>query len=395
MENLKSDFLRFLGQTNPFPVALNIDRAEGVFIYTSEGKRYFDLISGFSVSNTGHGNPKVKEAIKKQLDKYLHTMVYGEFVQAPQVEYAKLLCSVLPATLNQVFFVNSGTEAIEGALKLAKRQTGRSELISFHKAYHGSTHGALSMMGDEKFKTAYRPLLPDTRLINFNQFEDLDKISERTAAVLVEPIQAEAGIIEPENDFLKALRQKCSQTGSILIFDEVQTGFGRTGSLFAFEQFDIVPDILVLAKALGGGLPLGAFISDNEIMSKLSHNPVLGHITTFGGHPLSCAAGKAALEVIIDNKLANESGKMGQWILDNLNHPLILEKRGRGLFLGFKLPNADYVNKMFKSCMNLGLLFDFYLFNNDSFRIAPPLTVSQSELEEMLSLIIQSLNEIE
>jgi len=232
-------------------------------------------------------------------------------------------------------------------------------------------------------------------LINFNQFEDLDKISERTAAVLVEPIQAEAGIIEPENDFLKALRQKCSQTGSILIFDEVQTGFGRTGSLFAFEQFDIVPDILVLAKALGGGLPLGAFISDNEIMSKLSHNPVLGHITTFGGHPLSCAAGKAALEVIIDNKLANESGKMGQWILDNLNHPLILEKRGRGLFLGFKLPNADYVNKMFKSCMNLGLLFDFYLFNNDSFRIAPPLTVSQSELEEMLSLIIQSLNEIE
>ncbi len=390
---LKADFLRYLGQTTPFASGLEIVRADGVFLYSADGKRYFDLISGFSVNNIGHGNPHVKEAILRQLDKHLHIMVYGEYAQAPQVEYAKLLCSVLPESLNQVFFNNSGTEAIEGALKLAKRYTGRSELISFHKAYHGSTHGALSMMGDEHFKTAYRPLLPDTKLLEFNNFGQLNRITTRTAAVLVEPIQAEAGIIEPLNDYLIALRKRCDETGALLIFDEVQTGFGRTGSLFAFEQFGVVPDILVLAKALGGGLPLGAFISSQEMMKTLSNNPVLGHLTTFGGHPLSCASGKAALEVILNNHLPDAAREKGDWVLKNLNHKLILEKRGRGLLLGFKLPDEEKLNKLYHNCLDNGLLFDFYLFNKDSFRIAPPLTITQKELEELLNLIILSLDQ--
>jgi len=394
MNSRKGDFLHYLGQTNPNPLGIEIERAEGIFLYGPDKKRYYDLISGFSVNNIGHGHPAVKEAIRDQLDRHLHVMVWGEYIQNPQIDYAKLLCQHLPDSLNQVFFVNSGAEAVEGALKLAKRQTGRSQLISFNKAYHGSTHGALSLLGSETFKTAYRPLLPDTRQLTFNSFDHLQEITERTAAVLVEPIQAEAGIIEPSSGYLQALRERCNEAGALLIFDEVQTGFGRTGSLFAFEQFDVVPDILVLAKALGGGLPLGAFIADREVMMSLTHNPMLGHITTFGGHPLSCAAGKAALKVIINNHLPDQARKNGEWMKQRLNHELILEKRGRGHLLGFRLPNAKSIERLFKRCIENGLLFDFYLFDPESFRIAPPLTITQAELEELLDLVIKSLDEI-
>jgi len=395
MNSLKSDFLRYLGQTNPTPLKVEIDHAKGCYLYSPSGEKYLDLISGFSVSNIGHGNPKVKQAIRDQLDRHLHTMVYGEYVQAPQVKYAKLLSQQLPDKLNKVFFTNSGTEAIEGAMKLAKRHTGRHEFISFRNAYHGSTHGALSIMGSEFYKTSFRPLLPSTRILDFNNFDQLNLISRQTAAVIVEPIQAEAGIIEPKNDFLKALRQRCNETQTLLILDEVQTGFGRTGSLFAFEQYGFVPDILVLAKALGGGLPLGAFIASSDLMEDLTHDPVLGHLTTFGGHPLSCAAGMAALEIILDEKLADKARSDGEYILQNMNHPLISEKRGRGLLLAFRLQKAEQVKQFFDICPENGLLFDLFLFNDDSFRIAPPLVISHDEREEMIKLINLSLDKLD
>ncbi len=395
MDNLKSDFLRYLGQTNPVPSRVEIDHAEGCYLYSPSGKKYLDLISGFSVSNIGHGNPKLKQAIRDQLDKHLHTMVYGEYVQAPQVQYAKLLSQQLPDTLNQIFFVNSGSEAIEGAMKLAKRHTGRPEFISFHKAYHGSTHGALSIMGSEYHKTPFRPLLPSTKLLNFNNFDDISQISRQTAAVIIEPIQAEAGIIEPEEGYLQAIRQRCDETGALLVFDEIQTGFGRTGSLFAFEQYGFSPDILVLAKALGGGLPLGAFISSSELMSELSHDPILGHMTTFGGHPLSCAAGMAALNVILDNKLPEKAKLDGEYILSNMNHPLITEKRGKGLLLAFRLQKAEQMKQFFDISHENGLLFDLFLFNDDSFRIAPPLIISHDEREDMLNQIKNCLDKLD
>ncbi len=395
MPNLKADFFKYLGQTNQGPIGIEIDRAAGCYLYARDGSKYLDLISGFSVSNVGHGNLKVKQAIKDQLDMYLHTMVYGEFIQVPQVEYARLLVSQLPESLNQVFFVGSGSEAIEGAMKLAKRHTGRPEFISFHKGYHGSTQGALSILGDESLKTAYRPLLPSTKLLNFNNFDQLDQITEMTAGVVVEPIQAEAGIIEPADGFFEALRKRCDQTGTLLILDEVQTGFGRTGKLFAFEHFNIVPDILVLAKALGGGLPLGCFIANASVMKDLTFNPALGHMTTFGGHPLSCAAGKAALEVILEEKLVEKAAKDGEYIKSSLSHPRIRDKRGRGLLLGFELENSGQLKTFFETCANYGFLFDPYLFNGLSFRIAPPLIIHEHEREDMLQRITRSLDNLQ
>lgn len=392
MDSLKSDFLKYLGQTTPGPMGIEISHAEGCYLYSPSGDQYLDLISGFSVSNIGHHHPHVIEAIKKQADKYLHTMVYGEYIQSPQVEYAKLLVDHLPASLNQVFFVNSGSEAIEGAMKLAKRHTGRSQIISFRHAYHGSTHGALSLMGSERYKTAFRPLLPDTKQIEFNAADQLCQISKQTAAVFVEPIQAEAGIIEPTHDFLKKLKKRCLETGTLLVFDEVQTGFGRTGSLFALEQFEVEPDILVLAKALGGGLPLGAFIAPAEIMSDLSNQPALGHITTFGGHPLSCAAGMASLQVILDNKIYEKAKETGQYILENLNHPTITHKRGRGLLLGFQLQHKDQVEQFFRTCADFGFLFDLFLFDESSFRVAPPLIITPSETDDLIDRIQRSLD---
>ena len=373
-------FLNYIGQTSPAPLMLEIVRAEGVYLFGPAGEKYLDLISGVSVSNTGHRHPKVVKAIKEQADSYLHLMVYGELIQSPQVKYAEQLIKILPAPLSNCFFVNSGSEAIEGALKLAKRFTGRSRIISFTNSYHGSTHGALSIQGSEIYKNSYRPLLPDTFQIGFNDFDAVNLIDENTACVITEPVQAEAGVIWPENSFLDQLRQRCNDKGALLIFDEVQTGFGRIGSMFATEKFKVIPDIIVLAKALGGGMPLGAFISSKEIMSVLTTNPKLGHITTFGGHPVCCAAGLASLEVINEENLVAESMRKSDLLKRNLVHPAIREVRGEGLLLAVRLPDNESVNYAVAHAPDYGLILDYFLFCGDSFRIAPPLTINDDEI---------------
>lgn len=373
-------FLRHLGLTSSSPMMLEIEKAEGVFMYGPDGEKYLDLVSGVSVSNTGHRHPKVVEAIKTQVDLYLHLMVYGEIIQSPQVKYAERITSLLPGELDSCFFVNSGSEAVEGALKLAKRFTGRSRLVSFRKSYHGSTHGALSIQGEEKFKSSFRPLLPDVFLAEFNNQEALDLITGLTACVIVEPVQAEAGVILPEANFLKQLRDKCTQTGTLLIFDESQTGFGRLGSMFATTLFGVIPDILVLAKAIGGGLPLGAFISSKEIMSKLAFDPPLGHITTFGGHPVCCAAGLASLEVILLEKLDKEAGRKSALFRKYLNHASVIEIRGTGLLLAAVLGDEKRAQYAITHAPEFGLVLDYFLFCSDSFRIAPPLTISDEEI---------------
>ena len=373
-------FLNYIGQTSPAPLMLEIVSAEGVFMYGPSGEKYLDLISGVSVSNTGHRHPKVVKAIKDQVDSYLHLMVYGEIIQSPQVKYAERLTGLLPPVLDNCYFVNSGSEAIEGALKLAKKYTGKSRIVSFRNSYHGSTHGALSVQGSEIYKNSFRPLLPDTFQIGFNDYDAINFIDEKTACVITEPVQAEAGVIWPENNFLKLLRHRCNEKGALLIFDEVQTGFGRIGSMFATDRFKVIPDIIVLAKALGGGMPLGAFISSKEIMSVLSHNPQLGHITTFGGHPVCCAAGLASLEVIIDENLVAESRGKSEIIKRNLNHPAIKEIRGEGLLLAVKLSDNESVHFAVAHAPDYGLILDYFLFCGDSFRIAPPLTISDEEI---------------
>ncbi|MFO7617062.1 MAG: aspartate aminotransferase family protein [Bacteroidales bacterium] len=391
--NRKELFLKYVGQTSPYPLGLEVARAEGCFLYDPQGKKYFDLISGFSVSNIGHSNPRVIEAIREQAGRYLHTMVYGELVQTPQVMLARTLVDHLPAPLEMVYFVNSGAEAVEGALKLAKRQTGRHQLVCFSNAYHGSTHGALSIMGSETYKTAFRPLLPSVKILEFNSINQLNEIDQTTAAVIVEPIQAEAGIILPNPGFLAAIRKRCNETGALLIFDEIQTGFGRTGSLFALGHEHVTPDILVLAKALGGGMPLGAFISSREMMLTLTSNPALGHVTTFGGHPVSCAAGLASLNLILEEKLPEKADKKGKLIRERLIHRHIKEVRGRGLLIAARLDSPERVNRFFANSLKNGLLFDFFLFCKDSIRIAPPLIISGEEIDEMIRLILKTLDE--
>jgi len=392
MEHSKELFLKYLGQTSPYPVGLEIDHASGCYVYDPKGKRYFDLISGFSVSNIGHSNPEVISAIREQSGKYLHTMVYGEYILAPQVEFGKALIESLPASFNQVFFTVSGAEAVEGALKLAKRYTGRHGLVTFRNAYHGSTHGALSVMGDERYKTAFRPLLPSVSILDYNAFDQLDQITESTAAVIIEPIQAEAGIITPVPGFLPAVRNRCREVGALLLFDEVQTGFGRTGDLFALEHENVVPDILILAKALGGGMPLGAFISSLQIMNTLTFDPVLGHVNTFGGHPVSCAAGLAAFKIIRREKLYLRAREAEQMARELLVHPSIQEIRGRGMMLALKLDSEERVEKFFNLSLKQGLLFDYFLFCKDSIRFAPPLIISDQELTELCSLVVETLD---
>ena len=380
-------FLQHLGQTSLSPMMLEIERAEGIYMYGPNGEKYIDLISGVSVSNTGHGHPRVVEAVKTQVDLYMHLMVYGELIQSPQVKYAERLTEILPSSLNSVYFVNSGSEAVEGALKLAKRYTGKSRIISFRNSYHGSTHGALSVQGSEIYKNAFRPLLPDTFQIDFNDENSLAAITKNTACVIVEPVQGEAGIIYPENDFLQKVRDKCDSTGALLIFDEIQTGFGRLGHMFAFERFKVVPDILLLAKALGGGMPLGAFIASREIMSAFVSNPALGHITTFGGHPVCCAAGLASLNVIIDEKLAESAKSKCALFKMKLSHPLILEIRGEGLLLAVRLIDASYVPYVISHAPEHGLVLDYFLFCNDAFRIAPPLIINEAEISQACKLL--------
>ncbi|MCW3104285.1 MAG: aspartate aminotransferase family protein [Bacteroidetes bacterium] len=385
-------FFNHVAQTSETPLALEIEKAEGIYLYEAGGKKYIDLISGISVSNIGHRHPKVIAAVKEQLDKYMHLMVYGEYVQNPQTMLAAALTNVLPAQLSSVYFVNSGTEAIEGAMKLSKRFTGRSEIISFKNAYHGSTQGSLSIMGSEEFKNAYRPLLPDTRLLHFNSAEDLDQITERTACVIVETIQGEAGAIVPENDFLIKLRQRCTEAGALLVADEIQCGFGRTGSLFAFEQYNFIPDILCLAKGMGGGMPVGAFISSKEIMDSFTHNPVLGHITTFGGHPVCCAAALATLQVLIDEKLAESVPAKEKLFRSLLQHPQIRSVKGKGLLLALEFESYEQNKRIIDKCIAAGVITDWFLFNSHSMRIAPPLTITGEEIRFACGIILESIS---
>jgi len=387
-------FFRYLGLPSHQPLGLEIDRAEGLYIYDVSGKKYLDLVSGISVSNIGHRHPAVIRAIEDQLKKYLHLNVYGEFIQSPQVKLAKMLVSSLPDNLDSVYLVNSGSEAIEGAMKLAKRYTGRTEVVAFYNAYHGSTQGALSILGNETLKNAFRPLIPDIRFLAFNNFNDLKKISEETACVIAETIQAEAGIILPEKGFHESLHARCKETGTLLITDDVQMGFGRTGKLFSFEHFNFVPDILVLAKAMGGGMPVGAFIASKKIMDTLAFQPELGHITTFGGHPLCCAAALASLKVLLDEGLILQAEKKGNILAEIIRfHPLVKEIRKKGLVLGIEINDACKRKKLTETMLKNGIIIDWFLFHPCAFRIAPPLTITEEECWSAGDLLIKSLNE--
>jgi len=385
-------FLTNLAQTSDSPLALEITKAEGIYLFDSSGQRYMDLISGISVSNTGHRHPAIVKAIKDQVDSYLHLMVYGEYIQSPQVKLAGALAALLPENLNNCYFVNSGSEAVEGALKLAKRYTGRKRIVAFNHAYHGSTHGALSVIGDESYQTPFGPLLPGIDHIEFNLIEALKSITSETACVLIEPVQGEAGIITGTPEFLTALRNRCNETGALLIFDEIQTGMGRTGTMFAFEKYNIVPDILLLAKGLGGGMPLGAFISSHEIMLTLTVNPVLGHITTFGGHPVSCAAALANIEVIINEKLVESVDYKSNLFIKLLRkNKSIRQIRSAGLMIALQLDNYSHVKRVIDRCIADGVILDWFLFNDSSIRIAPPLTISEEQITEACMIILESL----
>ncbi len=392
MLTLRQLFLANNAQTTDFPLLLEFERAEGVYMYDKAGKAYLDLISGIGVSNLGHSNPYVINAIKEQLDKYMHLMVYGEYVQTPQVKFAEKLVSLLPANLSSVYFVNSGAEAVEGALKLAKRYTGRSQVVACHNSYHGSTQGALSVMGNEEYKQAYRPLLPGINFIRFNHIDDLPLIKEETACVIIETVQGEAGIRVPDKSYLQALRKRCTETGTLLILDEIQAALGRTSKLFAFEHFDIVPDILLLAKALGGGMPVGAFISSNEIMGALKENPILGHITTFGGHPVCCAAGLAALEVLLNENLTASVDAKSKLFHQLLVHPLIKEVRGKGLMLAVELESFEFNKKVIDRCIENGIVVDWFLHCSNSMRIAPPLIITEDEIRKACEVILEAIN---
>lgn len=391
MDSLRPLFFRILAQTSDAPLSLEINHAEGLYLFDQSGKKYLDLISGISVSNIGHSHPSVVKAVQEQAAQHMHLMVYGEYIQSPQVKLAEKLCMLLPANLQNIYFVNSGAEAVEGALKLAKRFTGKNEIISFKNGYHGSSHGALSVMGNESFKSAYRPLLPNIRFLEFGSFDDLSTISRLTACVIVEPVQGEAGVIIPPQGYLQALSIRCKEVGALLIFDEIQTGFGRTGKLFAFQHLNIIPDILLLAKALGGGMPLGAFVSSKEIMSVLSVNPALGHITTFGGHPVSCAAGLASLNVLIEEQLAEKAIKKEEQFHFELKHPSIKEIRSKGLLIALELGSSALVKQVIKKCLTKGLITDWFLFRDTALRIAPPLIISEDQINEACQIILEAM----
>lgn len=372
-------------------MGLEIESAQGIYLTDTSGKRYIDFISGISVSSLGHRHPEVIRAIHNQLEKYMHLMVYGEYIQSPQVQLGHLLASVLPDKLGSVYLVNSGSEAIEGAMKLAKRITGRTKMMGFTNSYHGSTHGALSMMGNEYFKQAFRPLLPGITIAEPNNFDQLALVDENTACVLIEPVQGEAGALEVDSPFLHALRRRCNETGAVLIFDEIQTGMGRTGSMFAFQNTEVIPDILVVGKAFGGGMPLGAFISSKQNMELLTHQPVLGHITTFGGHPVCCAAAFASLKVLLETSLIAEVAEKEQLIMKMLQHPKIKRITGKGLLLALHFDNSEINHTAIQNCLSNGLIVDWFLFAENCMRIAPPLTITIAELEECCTIIIEAL----
>ncbi|MDO6433873.1 aminotransferase class III-fold pyridoxal phosphate-dependent enzyme [Flavitalea sp. BT771] len=389
--DLRQMFLRHVAQTSPSPLGIEIARAEGIHLYEPSGKAYMDLIGGISVCNTGHRHPRVVQAIKDQADRYLHVLVYGELIQSPQVRYATLLAANLPASLNSIYFTNSGAEATEGAMKLAKRATGRTEIVAFRQSYHGSTQGALSVMGDEYWRNAYRPLLPGVRHVEYNVMDSLEWITDRTACVIAETVQAERGVYAPAREWMKALRQRCEETGALLVLDEIQAGFGRTGRLWGFDHYDIVPDILLLGKALGGGMPMGAFIADRQLMWTLTGDPVLGHITTFGGHPISCAAGQASLEVLLEEKWISEVAAKEALFRQLLVHPSIRQLRSCGLLMAVEFDSFEINKQVIDNCIEKGLLTDWYLFAPQCMRIAPPLLITEEEIRQACEIILSSL----
>ncbi len=396
-------FFRHVAQTTDDPIGLEIVRADGIYMYAPDGKRYIDLISGVTVSNVGHCHPHVVEAVSRQAAQYMHLMVYGEYIEAPQVRYAQRLAELLPDGMESVYFVNSGSEAVEGAVKLAKRYTGRSEIVSMRNAYHGSTATCLSLMGNEAFRYAFRPLQPDVRSIAFGSFDDLQQITRRTAAVILDPLQSENGIVLPPTGYFAALRKRCDETGTLLIFDEVQSAFGRSGSMFYFEQCNVVPDIVIMAKALGGGMPLGAFAARKEVMHSFTFNPTLGHITTFGGHPVSCAAGLAALEVLLGETsttekptpLWHDADRKGNRYVEALQkHHKVKAIRQAGLFVAVDLEDVEHYNRLLGRMKENGLVTDSFLYRLNSFRIAPPLTITDQEIDESITLLLRCLDEI-
>lgn len=389
--NNRQIFLQHVAQTSPAPIGIEIVSAEGNYLYDADGNKYLDLIGGISVCNIGHRHPAVVAAIKEQADKYLHVMVYGELVLSPQVQYARLLTSHLPASLNCVYFTNSGTEATEGALKLARRTTGRTDIVCCHNSYHGSTMGALSVMGDEYWRNAFRPLLPGVWHCDYNSSELIDAINEQTACVIIETVQAEAGVLTPDTPWLQQLRSRCTETGTLLIFDEIQCGFGRTGRLWGFEHYGVIPDILLLGKALGGGMPMGAFIASHKLIQSFTNNPVLGHITTFGGHPVCCAAGMAGMQALLDEQLISTVAEKEELFRSLLVHREIKSVRSKGLLIAVELPSPDRVVEVLQKCLAKGLFSDWFLFAPNCIRIAPPLTITSDEITHACSVLLSCL----
>ncbi len=392
MSNLDK-FKKSVAQTSDAPMGLEISHAEGPYLYTTDGKRYVDFISGIAVSSLGHRHPKVIEAIKEQIEKHLHVMVYGEFIQKPQLEFAELLTSILPENLNQVYFVNSGTEAVEGALKLAKKHTGRTRLVAFRNSYHGDTHGSLSVTGRDVYRDPYLPLLPDVHFLEFNSFEGLDIIDDQTASVVVEPIQGEGGIIPSDKKWLKEIRKRCDDSGALLIYDEIQSGFGRTGKMFAFEHYGVVPDILCLAKAMSGGMPMGAFVSSKEIFEAFMYNPPLNHVTTFGGHPVSSAAALANLNELLSGDYLEKAQMIEKKVKEKLKGKGIVEVRGKGAMLGLQLKSKELTQKVVEQCFSLGILLGWTLHSDTLIRLAPPLIINEDLLNDVLTVIMMSIEQ--
>ena len=392
MSNIKEKFKKVQAQTFPYPSCLEVQSATGNYIYDKKGKKYLDFVAGVSATTLGHSHPKIIKGIKDQLDKYAHVMVYGEYIQEPQYKLAELLANNLPDSLSTTYFVNSGTEAIEGAIKLSKRATGKTEIISCIGSYHGSTQGSLSVIGSEKKKTNYRPLIPECNLMEFNKVEDLKLITNKTAAVIIEPIQGATGFIVAENNFLVELRDKCNQTGTILIFDEIQSCFGRTGHLFAFEYYNVLPDVICIAKGMGGGMPIGAFISSWKLMNLLTFNPQLGHITTFGGHPVNCVASRITLEILLSTSIVDDVAEKEKLFRKYLKHPKIIEIRGKGLMLAIEFDDEEIVKNVVEKSLDNGLILFYFLFTKKAIRITPPLTISKEEIKKGCEIIINSIN---
>jgi acetylornithine/succinyldiaminopimelate/putrescine aminotransferase len=391
---MKEDFLKYQAQTTPYPLGMEVSHAIGSYIYDTSNKKYLDFVAGVSACSLGHQHPKVNQAIKNQLDKYSHVMVYGEYAQHPAVAYCKLLAENLPPSLNKVYLVNSGTEACEGALKLVRRVTGRSQLISCHNAYHGNTMGSLSVMGFEERKQIFRPLIPDVDFITFNNEDDIQKITTKTAGIILESIQGGAGFIQPQNDFLTKIKKRCEEVGALMIIDEIQPGFGRTGKLFGFENYNVIPDVVIIGKGMAGGMPVGGFIANEKHMDLLSHDPKLGHITTFGGHPVIAAACLATLEEILEKDYTCQSLVKEKLFRELLVHPLIDELRGKGLMLAAMTKNPEITNKVIFKCQDKGLILFWLLFEGCAIRITPPLTISEDEIREGCAIIIEAMNEI-